>query len=97
MIEYKIEDKESVYIEVSGHANYKKHGEDIVCAAVSTLSQCLLYFLKKRLLLEVYKIHEGLLMIKAKQCKEVQILKAFFQESMKEIENSYPNYVKEVK
>lgn len=25
------------YVEVKGHANFKKHGEDIVCSAVSTL------------------------------------------------------------
>ncbi len=37
MTTYKvIKTKNDAVIEVSGHANYAKHGEDIVCAAIST-------------------------------------------------------------
>lgn len=34
------------YLEASGHAGFKKHGEDIVCAAVSVLCCTLLECLK---------------------------------------------------
>lgn len=34
-------------IEITGHANYAEHGKDIVCSAVSTLSQTLIASIEK--------------------------------------------------
>ncbi len=47
---------------VSGHAGYAKHGEDIVCSAVSVLAQTILIGLVEVLKQEVeYEISEGYL------------------------------------
>ena len=46
-------------INIQGHANYAKHGEDIVCAAVSFLSQTTLNGLTEVLKADVnYEINE---------------------------------------
>ena len=47
---------------VSGHAGYARHGEDIVCAAVSILSQTILIGLVEVLKQDVrYEISDGYL------------------------------------
>lgn len=46
-------------VEIKGHANYAKHGEDIVCAAISFLSQAILNGLLVVIKADVdYKINE---------------------------------------
>ena len=59
-------DKNSMHktdkVVVSGHAGYARHGEDIVCAAVSILSQTILIGLVEVLKLDVrYEISDGYL------------------------------------
>lgn len=90
---------------ISGHANYKAYGEDIVCAAVSILG-----FTALRSLVDVcgiderdisYKVDEkiGYLEVKLPDIldesllKDTQIVLNTFLVGMKSLIESYPKYI----
>lgn len=54
--------KEIDYIKISGHANSSQYGEDIVCAAVSSVSQMTLNGILEFIDIKIkYELKEGLL------------------------------------
>lgn len=88
-----------VGFEISGHTGYAEEGSDIVCSAVSSMSQMVVVGIKDVLKLNAFvEISDGYLKLKLSQnhvdneCAEV-LLKAF-EKSLKEIEKEYGNYVK---
>ncbi|HBT59875.1 MAG TPA: ribosomal-processing cysteine protease Prp [Acholeplasmataceae bacterium] len=101
MIKYEYKKvKTIVELTVSGHANYKKHGQDIVCASVSTaliLSANLIERMGyiKHIELEV---NDGYFYLKVHQSSEVveQVL-INLVETLIELEQQYPKYIKNQK
>lgn len=88
-----------VGFEISGHTGYAEEGSDIVCSAVSSMSQMVVVGIKDVLKLNAFvEISDGYLKLKLSQndvgneCAEV-LLKAF-EKSLKEIVKEYGNYVK---
>lgn len=87
-------------IKVSGHANYKKKGEDIVCAAVSTatlLTYNAIEHLKLNHLVEC-NVSDGYFMIKCLSDHEI-ILGLFknLEFTLNDLEKQYPKYMKNQK
>ena len=87
-------------IKVSGHANYKKKGEDIVCAAVSTatlLTYNAIEHLKLNHLVEC-NVSDGYFIIKSLSDHEI-ILGLFknLEFTLNDLEKQYPKYMKNQK
>ncbi|MGQ9856698.1 MAG: ribosomal-processing cysteine protease Prp [Fervidobacterium sp.] len=87
--------KGSFYVsfEISGHALYAKKGKDIVCAAVSSVSQHTARVLEVEG--AVVKIEEGYL--KVEKISKDEISQRFVEElvvTLKDIEEQYPRYVR---
>lgn len=90
--------------QISGHANYKPYGEDIVCSAVSILGYTTI-----RSLVEVVKLAEdkiqythddktGFLKLEIKNIsndknKEAELIMKTFEVGIKAIMESYPKYI----
>lgn len=83
-------------ISVKGHAEYAKHGKDIVCAGVSALAQTLIYSLQE--LTEdivAVKMNNGDIYIKFWTLSgQAQLLVESFLLGVKGIANAYPNNVR---
>ncbi len=103
MINIEIQRKNNIItgFKVTGHAGYKKHGEDIVCSAVSVLTQTALIGLDKiaNIVFE-YDIKDGYLWCRISDTKsEIQELKSSailetMYEGLKNIESSYRKYIR---
>lgn len=98
LIKYKNNSIKSIL--VKGHANYADHGEDIVCAAVSVVTQTtllgLLDFLKQRM---VYEISDGNLFfeipndVSKDEFIKVDVLTKTLVIGLENIKNNYKNYL----
>jgi len=98
LIKYKNNSIKSIL--VNGHANYADHGEDIVCAAVSAITQTtllgLLDFLKDEITYEVsdgnlfFEIPEDL---SEENSIKVDVLTKTLLIGLKNIKNNYNNYL----
>lgn len=87
-------------IKVSGHANYKKIGEDIVCAAVSTATQVTynaIEHLKLDHLVDC-KVSEGFFSLRVKE-ENTTILALLdnLEYTLNDLEKQYPKYMKNQK
>ncbi|MGI6308476.1 MAG: ribosomal-processing cysteine protease Prp [Dethiobacteria bacterium] len=89
-----------VGIEVKGHALFAPRGSDIVCAAVSMLTQTIIFALEDLVKLKFpVKIKEGYLSVSAPPGMEKEKAEKFFllMETMllglKETARSYPSYI----
>lgn len=87
-------------ITVKGHANFRELGKDIVCASVST-ALVLSANLIKRLKQEnnvIIKMSEGYFHLNVKtQTKEIIAVYENLVWTLKELEKTYPNYIKKQK
>lgn len=99
MIRYEVKHQDDVYsIEVKGHANYANYGNDIVCASVST-AVILTANLLERLDLS-YNIHklvceDGNFLLVVKDNNELtNKIMVNLEETLRDLENQYPNYIK---
>ncbi|MEJ5257351.1 MAG: ribosomal-processing cysteine protease Prp [Fervidobacterium sp.] len=95
MISCKFVKEDNLYksFEISGHALYAKKGKDIVCAAVSSVSQHTARVLEVEG--AVVKIEEGYLRVE--RISKNEISQRFVEElvvTLKDIEEQYPRYVK---
>lgn len=83
-------------ITVSGHAGYCEHGKDIICSAVSTLTQNLIYSIEQLTKDKIsYVIKPGTVDIKYRDLSEnARLLVDSFFIGVCNIANSYPDYVK---
>jgi len=81
-------------IESKGHAGYAPQGSDIVCAAVSTLTQTLLYRMSDLTINYNWKIGDGYMYVEAKG--DASVMEAFdtILTGLKLITNEFPKYVK---
>lgn len=84
-------------IEITGHANYAEHGKDIVCSAVSALSQTLIASIEK---LEpeadiTYNMQPGFIkLIHGNLSEKMKTLIDSFFIGVKMVAEQYPDYVK---
>ncbi len=90
-------------VEISGHANFAKHGQDIVCSAVSFLSQAILNGLLEILKADVsYTANQdGYLSFRINNNEHkketIKILLDTFELGIKSLEEDYSKHVKLVK
>ncbi len=82
-------------IKVSGHAGYAPHGQDIVCAAVSTLVQNMVLSISEITTDEIqYDMRPGSAEIRyGTLSEEAQLLVKSFFIGVREISNQYPSNV----
>ena len=95
-----------IQYDIKGHANFAPYGEDIVCAAISVLSQTTLMGLVEILQLNAkevfYKIDEntGYLNVELRDIKDesllekTQILLQTFKLGIESIQETYPDNLK---
>ena len=83
-------------ITISGHAGYCEYGKDIICSAVSTLAQNLIYSIEQLTKDKIsYVIKPGSVDIKYRDLSEnARLLVDSFFIGVCNIANSYPDYVK---
>ena len=80
---------------VSGHAGYARHGEDIVCAAVSILSQTILIGLVEVLKQDVrYEISDGYLEFSLENNDSINALLDTFELGIENLLQEYGSYLK---
>ena len=82
-------------LSIRGHAGYAEHGKDIVCAAVSTLVQALIYSIDGLTADEIqYNIKPGMVDIKhGNLSAEAQLLVDSFFVGIRMIADNYPSNV----
>lgn len=85
---------------VKGHANYAKHGEDIVCAGVSAVTVGTVNAIEQLTGIElVCKMQDGFVsggvpkLLESPQSEQVQLLLESMIVSLKTIEDSYGTYL----
>lgn len=87
---------------VNGHANFKKHGDDIVCAAISVLAQTIVLTLEKYFPdFLVYKLQDGFLECNLSlseldnmEYKTAQVIFDTFIIGIQSIKKEYNKYIK---
>ena len=89
--------QEHANIKMTGHANYDKHGKDIVCAAASFLGQTInneLYRLDHKV---KTKINENPSLLEISNIglnTETKIILDYYENAVLELKKSYPNNIK---
>ncbi len=85
---------------VSGHASWAPYGEDIVCAAVSAITQTTIYGIIKILKIQTeLKIEEGLIecyipgYLTEKEQEKVALLLETMILGLEQIQEEYPGYI----
>lgn len=83
-------------IYISGHAGYAKLGSDIVCAAISTLAQNLIFSIEELTQDRIkYNIQPAMVDIQFRELSpEGKLLVDSFFIGARNIAEQYPNYVK---
>lgn len=76
-----------------GHAGFASLGNDIVCAAISTLTQTLLNHLLDKDIECDYHIENGYLWIRSKGAESIKVLDVIMT-GLRLVEVSYPQYLK---
>ena len=86
------EEHDEISMKVKGHADYAPYGEDVVCAAVSTLAQTLLAYLNIDNEKFDYSMREGLIWAYAKG-SNVRTAFHVIMAGFHLIEENYPDYL----
>lgn len=83
------------HVKVEGHALFKPHGEDIVCAGISTASIQLFNTLERLKFTHEADFHEGLLEFDIVLPSSISesVMEAYLK-SVTDIERSYPKHVR---
>ena len=101
MIKYHVSKEQAITeIKVSGHANYARHGEDIVCAAVSTATILTNNALERMGFKENIKVsvRDGFFQIEVVKPNEmVAHLLDNLEDTLQQLEKQYPKYIKNLK
>lgn len=80
--------------EVKGHALFKPHGQDIVCAGVSTAAIMTFNLLEKKSMLH-HLLDDGMLDVRIlKPCEETNQIMEVFIQAIKDIIADYPKHIK---
>jgi uncharacterized protein YsxB (DUF464 family) len=87
-----------VHIDIKGHANYDKYGQDIVCAFVSALVYFFTYSVERieETSIKHKKINDGDVEIRLNISLKIKPLLEVFQLLMKNVETQYPSCLMEV-
>ncbi|RRD39038.1 ribosomal-processing cysteine protease Prp [Leptotrichia sp. OH3620_COT-345] len=102
-IEIQKKNERITYFKINGHANFKEYGEDIVCSAVSSVSQMTLNGLLEILKLKnlKYSEKEGYIVcdleksgLSDEEYEKADILTQSMFSYLKEIVKTYGKYVK---
>lgn len=81
------------FVEIKGHAEFDEFGKDIVCSAVSILTQFVAEIIKNENSGE-YKKKDGYLKISWKDNEISDKLIKYLHDALKSIEESYPDNLK---
>ncbi|KLO21814.1 ribosomal protein [Marinitoga sp. 1197] len=81
------------YVEIDGHADFDEYGKDILCSAVSTLTQFVAEIIKNEKIGN-YKKRDGYLKIKWKNNELSDKLVKYLHDALKSLEESYPYNLK---
>jgi len=87
---------------IDGHAGYADHGEDIICAAVSSLAQGIANGISEVIKIEpIIEVEEGLLNVSLRrnsieEIKQAQVLLETLIINLKDLAKSYSDYIKVV-
>jgi hypothetical protein len=82
-------------ITVFGHSGYAKSGKDIVCAAVSAITQGAVVGLRKVLNESVtVKTSDGYLSFEVDDNEKTRIIILTMSETIKDLVNQYPKHIK---
>lgn len=86
-------------ITVSGHAEYAEHGKDIVCAAISTLTQVLIASVEELTAADIKPaVNSGYTVIDMEESTErAQVLIDSFFIGCQMVAEQYPEYVRVTK
>ena len=88
---------EDNFIEISGHSGYATVGSDIVCAAISTLSEATYYYLiatKNKAILEEKNAYYKIVL---KELNEVgEAIKNEFIKMVDDLAKQYPNNIRRI-
>lgn len=103
MVEVKVKragDGSPLYVEVRGHSRFASHGSDIVCAAVSILTQTIVFALEDLLKLSSpAQVEEGYMQfsmppgLEKGQREKCSLLVETMLLGLKETARSYPGFV----
>lgn len=89
---------ENNFIEVSGHSGYATVGTDIVCAAISTLSEATYNYLidtKNKAILEEKDAYYKIALEELNEAGEA-IIKGFIS-MVDDLSSQYPKYIRRIK
>ncbi|MBU5592727.1 ribosomal-processing cysteine protease Prp [Clostridium sp. MSJ-4] len=96
---FKKKDDKIIAFDINGHAGYASEGEDIVCAAISALSQSVIIGLEEVLYIKPdYNIKDGFLCMSIRDnsiedIEKSQVLLKTFLKSLQSISVSYVGYI----
>lgn len=102
-INIQMQNKKIVYFKIEGHANAAAYGEDVICAAVSSVAQMTLNGYVEVLELKnlKYKEENGLIICDLKssnlteeQFEKAHILSDSMHSYLREVADIYPKFVK---
>lgn len=97
MVKITYSSREPPSLTVEGHANYAEYGKDIVCAAVSALCQTLMNALAAYTDDDISvraSPGDSMILWRGRQSKEAALLTMSFLDGMRDIAETYPDYVK---
>lgn len=90
-------DKNKTGLLIRGHANYVKHGPDIVCAAVSAIGQTAYVGVKAFTNTDVKQLREGYISFTCDKTVQTQAIINAAICGLKQLEQQYPQCIQEDK
>ena len=87
-IEIQRQKNKIIYFEIKGHANFSEYGEDVICAAVSSVGQ-----MTVNGLIETLKLKKKMKFIEEDGYIECDLVESMYS-YLKEVAKSYSNFVK---
>lgn len=102
IVEIKREEGRIVYVRASGHTNFAEHGEDIVCAGISSIIQTAILGVQNILKVDIMNARneeEGTIEIvvpselDSKKKEDIQIILETMLCGLRDLSQSYPNNI----
>ena len=95
IVQYTKQDDKYLHLEVSGHAEYAKHGEDLVCAGVSSIMFGLINMLDElNENIDIKKTKDAIIINNLTDSIKVQDYIELVMMQLKTIEKTQSNYLK---
>jgi len=93
MTKIKIITKKNIVIDIQGHAGYDVLGKDIVCAAISAISQYILLLAYNTDYLVKHTIDDASLKMEIKNCPSTRKWVEVFKTVIWDLKEQYPDYI----